>query len=179
MTDGILNKISNQLDQPVEQLNRFDYMAKSWSETLRILPNQQRIIVEKIINDVFFEAQLNTLTRESRLQVENRSDLVTTQFIPGHYSTENFELQSPVQRRQYEVSQSILNTGITVLDNIQLQPPTSGREELQSILNTQVINTQSQSQPVNQSKLLFPKLSTINNSLLHLHLYLYMPLLNC
>ncbi|XP_063623117.1 uncharacterized protein LOC134795217 [Cydia splendana] len=63
--------MSSMDEENTQQLDRFDYMAKSWSETLRILPNQQRIIAEKIINGVFFEAQLNTLTREGHLQVEN------------------------------------------------------------------------------------------------------------
>lgn len=66
LSDSVLAKISNQLDDPL-QFDRFDHIAKIWAETLRTVPNEQRIIAEKVINDVLYEAQLNTLTRESHL----------------------------------------------------------------------------------------------------------------
>lgn len=68
--------------------DRFNFIAKTWAETLRTLPNQQRIIAEKIINDVFYEAQFNSLTRQSHLVLQDNSNMHSV-YIPE--PSETFE----------------------------------------------------------------------------------------
>jgi len=47
----------------------FEITGKNVASKLRILTKERRIIAEKLINDVFYEAQLGRLTRNSRLIV--------------------------------------------------------------------------------------------------------------
>jgi hypothetical protein len=54
---------------------------------LRILTTEQRIIAEKLINDVLYEAQLGTLTRHSRL-ILIEPHRYTSPVVHSHYVTE-------------------------------------------------------------------------------------------
>ena len=54
---------------------------------LRILTNEQRIMAEKLINDVLYEAQLGSLTRNSRLIVIEPHGY-TSPVVHSHYGTE-------------------------------------------------------------------------------------------
>jgi len=47
----------------------FEITGKNVASKLRILTKEQRIIAEKLINDVLYEAQLGILTRNSRLSM--------------------------------------------------------------------------------------------------------------
>lgn len=61
--------------------DEFDIVGKNVAAKLRQLPPTQRIFAERLINEVLFEAQLGTLTRESGVVlnavVNNRSLHVT------------------------------------------------------------------------------------------------------
>ena len=54
---------------------------------LRILTKEQRIMAEKLINDVLYEAQLGTLTRNSRIIV-NEPHGYDSAVVHSYYGTE-------------------------------------------------------------------------------------------
>jgi hypothetical protein len=62
----------------------FEITGKNVAPKLRILTNEQRIIAEKLINDVLYEAQLGSLTRNSRLIV-NAPHGYTSPMVHSHY----------------------------------------------------------------------------------------------
>ncbi|KAL7632341.1 UNVERIFIED_CONTAM: hypothetical protein RMT77_017344 [Armadillidium vulgare] len=66
----IMSKIENS-----DNLDRFDYLAKNWGEKLRNIDPTQRIYVEKLVTDVFYEAELRSLSRNSRVIVGGGSQL--------------------------------------------------------------------------------------------------------
>jgi hypothetical protein len=53
--------------QDLGKEDMFEITGKHVASKLRILTKEQRIIAEKLINDVLYAAQLGTLTRNSRL----------------------------------------------------------------------------------------------------------------
>jgi hypothetical protein len=54
---------------------------------IRILIKEQRIIAEKLINDVLYEAQLGSLTRNSRL-ILNEPHGYTSSMVHSHHGSE-------------------------------------------------------------------------------------------
>lgn len=73
-----------------QPLDRFDYLTKNWTEKIRLLSNEQRIIAEKLINDTLYEAELQHLTYESRITGIRRSSaqaFVQTGFISHNSPT--------------------------------------------------------------------------------------------
>ena len=60
---------------------------------LRILTKEQRIIAESLINHVLYEAQLGSLTRHSRLNV-NEPHGYTSPMVHSHYGTESVTEES-------------------------------------------------------------------------------------
>jgi len=65
----------------------FEITRKNMASKLRILTKEQRIIAEKLINDVLYEAHLGSLTRNSRLIV-NEPQRYTSPMVHSHYGTE-------------------------------------------------------------------------------------------
>jgi hypothetical protein len=63
---AVLSLIKDRL-QDLGKEDMFNITGKNVASKLRILTKEQRIIAEKLINDVLYEAQLGTLTRNSRL----------------------------------------------------------------------------------------------------------------
>lgn len=76
--------------------DEFDIVGKNVAAKLRQLPPTQRIFAERLINEVLFEAQLGTLTRESGVVlnavVNNRS---------LHVTYESQELNSSVDLKPF------------------------------------------------------------------------------
>ncbi|KAL7640409.1 UNVERIFIED_CONTAM: hypothetical protein RMT77_008682 [Armadillidium vulgare] len=72
--------------------DRFDHLAKNWAGKLRTINPTQRIYVEKLINDVFYEADLCTLSRISKVLVDeshfSQPDVkpFTSSSTPGTFS---------------------------------------------------------------------------------------------
>lgn len=62
----MLQKITTQLD---EKEDEFDVTGKHIGNKLRNVTRDQMIFAERIIMDVLYEAQLGTLNRSSKLQV--------------------------------------------------------------------------------------------------------------
>lgn len=83
--NSILSKISEQLDVQQRNLDRFDYMAQAWAGIIRSIPRQQQIIAEKLINDIMFEAQLENLSKESCLQVNQLLVQMQHHPQPSHF----------------------------------------------------------------------------------------------
>jgi hypothetical protein len=65
----------------------FVITGRNVASKLRILTKEQRIIAEKLIKDVLYEAQLGSLTRNSRL-IANAPHRYTSPMVPSHYGTE-------------------------------------------------------------------------------------------
>ena len=60
--DNILSIVSERL-KSTKQEDQFDVYGKNVATKLRILPNEQRIWAEKLINDVLMEAEFGNLNR--------------------------------------------------------------------------------------------------------------------
>lgn len=64
--DELLRTINEKLQQPIQnarEKDRFDIFGDNVAIKLRALPENQRIMAEKLINDVLFEAESNSLFR--------------------------------------------------------------------------------------------------------------------
>jgi hypothetical protein len=65
----------------------FEITRKNVASKLRILAKEQRIIAERLINGVLYEAQLGSSTRNSRLIVSAPHGY-TSPMVHSHYGTE-------------------------------------------------------------------------------------------
>jgi len=83
---AVLSLINDRL-QDLGKEDMFEITGKNVASKLRILTKEQRIIAEKLINDVLYEAQLGSLTRNSRLIV-NKLHGYTSPMVHSHYGTE-------------------------------------------------------------------------------------------
>jgi hypothetical protein len=68
---SVLSLVNGRL-QDLGKEDMFEITGKNVASELRILTKEQRIIAEKLISDVLNEAQLGSLTRNSRLIVNGR-----------------------------------------------------------------------------------------------------------
>ncbi|KAF5308019.1 hypothetical protein FQR65_LT18284 [Abscondita terminalis] len=69
--DDLLITINERLNRPKadgHEKDRFHVYGDNVAIRLRALPTDQKIMAEKLINDVLFEAECNTLNRQWRLQ---------------------------------------------------------------------------------------------------------------
>ena len=82
---GVLSLVSDRL-QDLGKEDIFETTGKNVVSKLRILTNKQRIVAEKLISDVLYEAQLGSLTRNSRLIV-NVPHGYTSPVVLSHYDT--------------------------------------------------------------------------------------------
>ena len=78
--------------QDLGKEDMFEKTGKNVASKLRILAKEQRIMAEKLINDVLYEAQLGRLTRNSRLIV-NEPHGYTSPVVHSHYGTEPVDQQ--------------------------------------------------------------------------------------
>jgi len=83
---ALLSLVNDRL-QDLGKQDMFVITGRNVASKLRILNMEQRIIAEKLINDVLYEAQLGSLTRKSRLIV-NAPHGYTSPMVPSHYGTE-------------------------------------------------------------------------------------------
>lgn len=61
LTNDVLISVRDHFRKPSPQDDRYDVMAKSIAMRLRSLEQRQRLIVEKQINDLLFEAEMGML----------------------------------------------------------------------------------------------------------------------
>jgi hypothetical protein len=83
---AVLSLVSDRLQDLVKE-DMFEITGKNVASKLRILTKEQRIIAEKLINDVLYEAQLGNLKRNSRLIV-NEPHGYTSPVVHSHNGTE-------------------------------------------------------------------------------------------
>jgi len=67
--EEVLEKVSKQLD--VEKEDQYSVIGKNIAFKLRDLPNEAKLVTEKIINDVLFEAQMGNITRHTRFNLQD------------------------------------------------------------------------------------------------------------
>lgn len=72
--EDILSKINAHLSEPIPT-DRWEHTAKSWAGILKSLPNDQQFFAEKLINDVLFEARMNFLSRQSRIDINHNVNI--------------------------------------------------------------------------------------------------------
>lgn len=67
--DKILELIGEKLSEPVSKKmeDEFDVLGKYYANKMRKLPPTMQLIAEKLINDVYFQAQLGTLSVNSTI----------------------------------------------------------------------------------------------------------------
>lgn len=61
MTNDVLLSVRDHFKKPSPQEDRYDLMGKSIAMRIRSLEKRQRLIVEKRINDLLFEAEMGML----------------------------------------------------------------------------------------------------------------------
>jgi len=84
---AVLSLVNDRL-QDLGKEDMFEITTgKNVASKLRILTKEQRIIAKKLINDVLYEAELGSLTRNSRLIV-NAPHGYTSPMVHSHYGTE-------------------------------------------------------------------------------------------
>ncbi|CAG9825741.1 unnamed protein product [Phaedon cochleariae] len=67
--DQILKKVSVQLDKPENSQDEFSIMGTNISDNLRKLPAETVIVVDKLITDILFEAQLGNIHRYTNMNL--------------------------------------------------------------------------------------------------------------
>jgi len=83
----VLLFLVNDRLQDLGKEDMFEITGKYVASKLRILTKEQKIMAEKLISDVLYEAQLRSLTRNSRLIV-NEPHGYTSPVVLSHYGTE-------------------------------------------------------------------------------------------
>jgi hypothetical protein len=82
---AVLSLVKDRL-QDIGKENMFEISEKNLASKLRILTKEQRIVAEKLINDVLYEAQLGALARNSRL-IFNEAHRCTSTVVHSRYVT--------------------------------------------------------------------------------------------
>lgn len=70
--DNVITSVGKRLTEMSETKmleDRHDVFGRSLAHKLRILPNEQRIYLEKLINEAVFEAELGNLTRNCSIHI--------------------------------------------------------------------------------------------------------------
>jgi len=69
-----LLSVKDHFKQPQIKDDRFDVFGKNVAMKLRDLSNSQRVLAEKLINDILFEAEMNNLTISHKLVQQNQQN---------------------------------------------------------------------------------------------------------
>ena len=83
---AVLSLVNDRL-KGLGKEDMIEITGKNVASKLRILTKEQRIMAEKLINDVLYEAQLGSLTRNSRLIVKE-PHVYTSPVVHSHYGTD-------------------------------------------------------------------------------------------
>lgn len=72
--DDLLDTLNNQLNSDLFNVreDEYDAVGKNIAAKLRKLPETTRILTEKLLNDVMFAAQMNTITMDTVLYTPQR-----------------------------------------------------------------------------------------------------------
>lgn len=89
---AVLSLVNDRL-QDLGTEDMFEITGKNVGSELRILTKEQRIIAEKLISDVLYEAQLGTLARTSRI-ILNEPHGYTSPVVHSHRATQPVHGQS-------------------------------------------------------------------------------------
>ena len=94
LTHDVLLSVQNHFKRPAVLDDRFDIYAKTVAFKIRDLPNEQRLLAERIINDTLFVAEMGKLDIGLKLiseQVINRNvHTPTPSQIPHHYQQQTY-----------------------------------------------------------------------------------------
>ncbi|KAF5283887.1 hypothetical protein FQA39_LY04707 [Lamprigera yunnana] len=86
LTNDVLVSVRDHFKKPPPQDDRYDLMGKSIALRIRALEKRQRLIVEKKINDIIFEAEMglmNTPTNSYNLVYQSSSSSTTPSPSPN------------------------------------------------------------------------------------------------
>lgn len=61
----LLAKARERLESTSEQPDEYEKVAMAWAVELKKMDSQQQLFAKKAINDIIFEGQMGTLTRDS------------------------------------------------------------------------------------------------------------------
>lgn len=114
----MLDVIGKHLSEPSTIADKFTDIGKAWASKLRDLDPQQAVHAEKIINDIFYEAQLGNLNRNCYVHIP--PELHTSNYLPPFNSQLQFNSQ---QSLFTQPGQPVFNlTPPTMQPNIKLLP---------------------------------------------------------
>jgi len=82
----VLSLVNDRL-QDLGKEHMFEITGKNVASKLRILTKEQRIMADKLMNDVLYEAQLGSLTRNPRLIV-SEPHRYTSPMVHSRYGTD-------------------------------------------------------------------------------------------
>lgn len=107
LTNEVLLTVKDHFKQPQIREDRFDIFRKNVAMKLRDLSTPQRVMAEKLINDVLFEGEMENLSTSHKLSYGSNSQ--SFRMNPLHYpqsmgygsassSTSSFSAQSPLHQ---------------------------------------------------------------------------------
>lgn len=73
LTTDVLESVRDHFKKPPSQDDRYDLLGKSVACRIRALDKRQRLIVEKRINDVLFEAEMGMLNTPTNSNFDHTS----------------------------------------------------------------------------------------------------------
>lgn len=65
--EGVLSLVKDRLETPKHD-DEFDAIGRNVAAKLRKLPNKTRIVAEKLLNDVLYQAEMDVLTVDSKVK---------------------------------------------------------------------------------------------------------------
>lgn len=109
--EEVLDIVAQKLQQPPEEVLKFDSFGKHVAEQMRSVDEKQGFYLSKIINDAIFEAQCGNLSKNSRIVTPLE---VTVNYQPPVHAGFTLYDQPPVDARFTPNNPPPVNTGFTV-----------------------------------------------------------------
>ncbi|XP_060847738.1 uncharacterized protein LOC132927255 [Rhopalosiphum padi] len=92
LTTEVLVSVRDHFKRPKIEEDRFDVISKGFAMRLRELEKRQRIIAEKLINDILFEAEMGSLTLNHKFTTA--AETTSSFYSRNHSSNSNFSTNS-------------------------------------------------------------------------------------
>lgn len=92
MQTEVLLSVRDHFKRPKMNEDRYDVSAKGFAMRLRELEKRQRIIAEKLMNDILFEGEMGNLTLNHKLTTA--AETTSSCYARNHSSNSNFSTNS-------------------------------------------------------------------------------------
>lgn len=157
--DEVLDVIQKRFTTPSNVDDKFTLIGKAWACKLRELSQEQAIHAEKLVNDIFYEAQLGTLNRYCTLHIQQQQNA----FLQPLYNQQMQPCLQPGSSYNHQITPSLLTplsqTGPSSQHQIQPRSQTGSYYQ-----HTQPAHTQQPEQADSDSQTVSQYLSNFNTT---------------